>query len=311
MTDGEVEMPPFDVEQIKDDDQAIKFYTGFVTFAHLMTCFHFLVPAATNLCYGSRKSDTPVPVGRFRCLSPLNEFFLTMCRLRLLLREQDLPYQFQISQPTVSRIFNTWISFIYFKFKEVPLWPTREAIDQFMPTCFRSMYPTTRCIIDATEIFIEMPANPSAQQLTFSNYKNHNTLKALIGITPSGVVSFISDLYGGNISDKKLTQLSGLLDLLESGDAIMADRGFTIDDILPPGVTLNVPPRMNDSGQLTESERTTTRRIASVRIHVERAMERIKNYQILHNIPNSMHNKINQIFFVCAVLTNFLPPLVT
>ena len=158
------------------------------------------------------------------------------------------------------------------------------------------MYPTTRCIIDATEIFIEMPANPSAQQLTFSNYKNHNTLKALIGITPSGVVSFISDLYGGNISDKKLTQLSGLLDLLESGDAIMADRGFTIDDILPPGVTLNVPPCMNDSGQLTESERTTTRHIASVRIHVERAMERIKNYQILHNIPNSRHNKINQIF---------------
>ena len=213
-----------------------------------------------------------------------------MCRLRQLLKEQDLSYRFQISQPTVSRIFNTWISFIYFKFKEVPLWPTRESIDQFMPTCFRSMYPT---IIDATEIFIDIPANPSAQQLTFSTYKNHNTLKALIGITPSGVVSLISDLYGGNISDKKLTQLSRLLDLLEPGDAIMTDRGFTIDDILPPGVTLNVPPRLNDSGQLTESERTTTRCIASVRIHVERAMERIKNYQILHNVPNSMHNKIN------------------
>ena len=234
-----------------------------------------------------------------------------MCRLRLSLKEQDLSYRFQISQPTVSRTFNTWISFIYFKFKEVPLWPTREAIDQLMPTCFRSTYPTTRCIIDATEIFIEMPANPSAQQLTFSNYKNHNTLKALIEITPSGVVSFISDLYGGNISDKKLTLLSGLLDLLEAGDAIMADRGFTIHDILPPGVTLNAPPRMNDSGQLTESERTTTRRIASVRIHVERTMERIKNYQILHNVLNSMHNKINQVFFVYAVLTNFLPPLVT
>ena len=97
----------------------------------------------------------------------------------------------------------------------------------------------------------------------------------MIGITPSGVVSFIFNLYGGNIFDKKLTLLSGLLDLLEAGDAIMADRGFTIHDILPPGVTLNAPPRMNDSGQLTESERTTTRRIASVRIHVERTMERI------------------------------------
>ena len=312
MTDGEADIPPFSVEQIKDDDQAVKFYTGFVTFAHMMACFHFLGPAVTNLCYGTKKSDTPANNGgRLRCLSPLNEFFLTMCRLRLSLKEQDLSYRFQISQPTVSRIFNTWISFIFFKFKEVPLWPTREVIDTFMPTCFKSMYPTTKCIVDATEIFIEMPANPSAQQLTFSNYKNRNTLKALIGITPSGAISFISDLYGGNISDKKLTQLSGLLDLLEPGDAIMADRGFTIDDILPSGITLNVPPRMNDSGQLTESERTSTRHIASVRIHVERAMERIKNYQILHHVPNSMHNRINQIFFVCAVLTNFLPPLVT
>lgn len=103
---------------------------------------------------------------------------------------------------------------------------------------------------------------------------------------------------------------SGFLKLLEAGDSIMADRGFLIEDILPPGVTLNVPPLLNETGQLTDNERTRTRRIASVRIHVERAIERIKNYQVLHNVPNNMHNSINQIFFVCAMLTNFLPPLV-
>lgn len=76
MTDGEVEVPPFCVEKIKDDDQAIKFYTGFVTFVHLMACFHFLGPAVTNLCYSTKKSDTPTNYGGcLRCLSPLNEFF--------------------------------------------------------------------------------------------------------------------------------------------------------------------------------------------------------------------------------------------
>ena len=120
----------------------------------------------------------------------------------------------------------------------------------------------------------------------------------------------MSDLYGGNISDKKLTMECGILKLLEPGDSIMADRGFTISDILPPGVTLNVPPMLNETGKLTEEERTTTRRIASVRIHVERAIRRIKTYHILHNVPNTMHNQINQIFFVCAMLTNFLPILV-
>ena len=198
---------------------------------------------------------------------------------------------------------------MFHKFKDIPIWPSREAVDDFMPDCFWSMYPQTRCIIDATEIFIQMPSNLSAPQLTFSNYKNHNTLKALVGITPSGAVSFISDLYGGNISDKKLTVECGILKLLELGDSIMADRGFNIEDILPPGVSLNMPPKLNESGQLTESERTTTSRIASIRIHVERAIERIKNYQILHNIPNSLHNNVNQVFFVCATLTNFLLPL--
>ena len=213
-------------------------------------------------------------MGRHRSLTPLNEYFLTLCRLRAGLKEQDLAYRFGISQSTVSRIVTTWLDFMFHKFKEIPIWPHRQVVDYFMPDCFRSLYPQTRCVIDATELFIEMPSNPTAQQLTFSNYKNHNTLKALVGITPSGAVCFISNLYGGNISDKKLTVESGILKLFESGDSIMADRGFTIEDILPSGVSLNVPPRMNESGQLTDDERTVTRRIASVRIHVERAIER-------------------------------------
>ena len=74
-----------------------------------------------------------------------------------------------------------------------------------------------------------------------------------------------------------------------------SDRGFTIEDILPSRVSLNIPPRVNESGQLTDNERTLTKRIASVRIHVERAIERINNYQILHLIPNGMHNSANQL----------------
>ncbi len=63
---------------------------------------------------------------------------------------------------------------------------------------------------------------------------------------------------------------SGLLDKLEIGDAIMADKGFNIADLLESrGVTLNIPPRKNED-QLHSRELIETRRIASLRIHIER-----------------------------------------
>ena len=71
---------------------------------------------------------------------------------------------------------------------------------------------------------------------------------------------------------------SGLIDLLEPGDSVMADRGFTIRDILDiRGVGLNIPP-IKTSDQLSEDELILTRRIATLRIHVERAIGRIKTY---------------------------------
>ena len=249
----------FRLETFKDDDKAIRSYTGFPSYKCLMICYNFLGPAVAALCYHERSSGKEASfMGHHRSLTPSNEYFLTLCRLRAGLKEQDLAYRFGISQSTVSRIVTTWLDFMFHKFKEIPIWLNRQVVDHFMPDCFRSLYPRTRCVIDATELFIEMPSNPTAQQLTFSNYKNHNTLKALVGITPSGAVCFASDLYGGNISDKKLTVESGILKLFECGDSIMADRGFNIEDILPPGVCLNIPPRMNESGQLTDNERTIT-----------------------------------------------------
>ena len=53
----------------------------------------------------------------------------------------------------------------------------------------------------------------------------------------------------------------------------MADRGFNIQEMLASkGVKVNVPPFMNQSGQLTKQEMLATRRIATLRIHVERAI---------------------------------------
>ena len=115
----------------------------------------------------------------------------------------------------------------------------------------------------------------------------------------------------GRVSDKKITRDCGILDLLEPGDQIMADRGFDIEDVLPTGVTLNIPPFSNGHDQLTLEEEVLTRKIASSRIHVERAIARIKNYRLLHQvIPLSMAPDVGKIWGVCFYLTLFLPPLI-
>ena len=94
----------------------------------------------------------------------------------------------------------------------------------------------------------------------------------------------MSDLYAGRSSDKQITNDYGILNLLEEGDSVMADKGFDIADDLPKGVTLNIPPFLKGKDHLSIEEKTETRRITSVRIHVERAISRIKTFRILSTV---------------------------
>ena len=149
-------------------------------------------------------NDNEVGHGRYSTLSSFNEFFMVLLRLRLGLLEKDLANRFKVSVPTVCRILQTWVCFMYLRFKEIPLWPSHELVNAFMPKCFEDLYPTTRVIIDATEIYVETPALPDFQQMTFSSYKNDNTFEVLAGISPGGAITFVSKLYPGSITDQML-----------------------------------------------------------------------------------------------------------
>ena len=113
------------------------------------------------------------------------------------------------------------------------------------------------------------------------------------------------------MSDQKITKKCDLLDLLEPGDNVMADKGFDIQDILAPiRVRLNIPPFLAKKQQLTAREVGETHRIAALRIHVKREIGRIKSYRIISNvIPLSLADIVSNIFRVHALLTNFSPPI--
>ena len=87
-----------------------------------------------------------------------------------------------------------------------------------------------------------------------SNYKHHLTYKGLLGITPSGAITFISELYEGSISDKEIVKRSAILNknLWHDNDSIMTDRGFTMQNELTPlNVELNIPSFLGARAHLT------------------------------------------------------------
>ena len=96
---------------------------------------------------------------------------------------------------TVSRICVTWIKFLNQQLRPLITWPSRADIDAHMPAQFKEFYPSTRVIIDCTEVFTEVPSSMSIQSLTYSSYKHHNTFKGLVGISPRGAITYMLALY--------------------------------------------------------------------------------------------------------------------
>ena len=304
----------FGINQICHNNKLIRFYTGFVTYSMFLAFFTFLGPSVNELNYwGSKRKSTSI---RHRSckLDPKDQLFLTLMKLRLNFPFQDLAFRFGISKTAVSRYFTTWICFLYHHLKEVDWVPSVEQVAGTLPQAFKEKYPTTYAIIDGTEIFIEIPHDLFLQSSTWSAYKHHNTAKFLVACSPNGAIIFISPLYLGSVSDVQLTRISGFLDTIadKPGISIMADRGFTIRDMLQEiNIDLNMPPFLDGRSQLPANEVNTGRKIASLRVHVERAIGRIKNYGILKaTIPLALASLLNQIVHVCAFLTNFQPPLV-
>ena len=309
----------FSIDRIKADNKLISFYTGFSSFLVFLSCFNFLRRSAEVMRVWKASATTPEDVVRVglkpgpkQKLPLMEQFFLVMVRLRQGLNVVDIADRFKVHPTTVSRIFTTWINLMYFKFQELPVWLSRRAINHLMPPCFKQWFPTTRVIIDCTEFFINTPSSLARQSATWSAYKSHNTVKCLIGIAPHGHVTFVSSVFEGSISDRAITEQSGLLEKLDRGDSVMAGKGFDIQDLLVTrGVRLNIPPFKKGDQQMHPQDVAKTKKIAAVRIHVERNMQRIKLYKIIGGeIDNSMFDLIEPLVFVCAMLTNFQSPLV-
>ena len=150
-------------------------------------------------------------------------------RLRLNLTITDLAYRYNVSKSTSSKLFLKWIDILYHRLSHLIKWPDCAELIATMSLTFRKYFGTkVAVIIDCFEVFINKPSNYMARACTWSQYKHHNTMKILIGISPQRVISFISKAWGGRVSDKYLTEHSDFLKNILPEDVVLADRGFDI-----------------------------------------------------------------------------------
>ena len=306
-------------------DSDVRFYTGFHNAQQFFSIYQFLLPKAKHMRYwkgavqtsreepsrykpvelGGRDSHGDRP-GPNRKLSLEQELLLVMMRLRVGLLVADLSFRFNISQSLVSTIFATWIKLMRKELGWMIIWPSKTTIKENLPQCFKDTYPKVRCTIDCTEFFIETPSALDVQAQCWSDYKHHSTLKCLIGITPTGCVSYVSPCYSGRATDQYIVRNSGFLNLIEPYDQILADRGFEIrEDLNRIQARLAIPPRTKAKKSLTEDQVRATSQVANVRIYVEQAIRRIKVFRILGTeIPLSVSPLLDDILIVCASFTN-------
>lgn len=210
---------------------------------------------------------------------------------------------FQDSVPKLSKVM--W-HFVYF--------PSTEIVRKSLPIPFRYRYNNVISIIDCLEIEILKPSDPVQQSMTWSDYKKCNTVKYLVSCTPHGFINFISRGYGGRASDKEIFEKSGIINHIPENVSIMADRGFKQieSSLLKKNINLVRPPSVASDQKSSKDEIRKTKQIAALRIHVERVISRIREFEMLH-----MHSclkldfipLINSIIIIACAIINMQTPV--
>lgn len=303
--EAKIQSPKFGFFIVENNDNLCLHYTGIS-----LKAFNILY----EIFLSAECEDTFVPPGEkpktnrkvtVQKIIEKDQLFLTLLKLRHNFTYVDLAVRFSISSELASKVVTISVLKLHHVLYKCIMdkIPSRHKNAQCLPKCFEN-FKNCRIIIDCTEVQCDIPENMLNQKLTYSSYKSLNTFKILIGCSPNGALTYCSELYPGSTSDKAIVQHSGILNLMEPGDMIMADKGFTITDLLPEGVRLNIPP-FHTTPQFTPEQVYETTKIAQARIHVERIIRRLKGFRITRRIPSSLFSKATKIIQTCAALVNF------
>lgn len=309
-----LDLAQLSARMVENDDRKCKYYTG-ITWDVYNSTFEFL--------------QSELPNKGIPKLSYVDQFFLTLVKLKHNPKFEYLCNQAGLTHPsTMVDYFWKWVDLMHTKLNFMVTWPDRDIIYKTIPPDMKEKFPRLTSIIDCFEIFTETPGQLKAHAQCYSNYKKHTTVKFLIACSPLGAVTFLSNAYGGRISDVNVVRDSGFLSHAyhQPGDQILADRGFTMKDEFGGllGVELITPAFIKGKAQFSACEVHQSRFMSSVRIHIERVIGQLKQrFAILQGVipirfvkslkdevEEVDNTSIDKVVRCCAVLTNLSDSIV-
>ncbi|XP_064468719.1 uncharacterized protein LOC135382995 [Ornithodoros turicata] len=220
----------------------VKTFTGILTFHLLLTL--------------EKLMEKKLPCSSKDSMSTRDKIVMTMMILKHMVSFEFVSHLFGICPTTCSNIFRTTVKALSAILNCAIMWPTKEEVLHNLPECFRR-FSHVRVVVDCTEIQVGVPRCLQCRLNTYSHYKKMNTFKYMVGVSPGGLLTYVSKGYGSRASDKTIFEQSGLVDMLLPGiDHVMADKGFLIDDICESRlITVGRPPFLRAKKNSSAKER--------------------------------------------------------
>ncbi|XP_077437124.1 uncharacterized protein LOC144060999 isoform X2 [Vanacampus margaritifer] len=253
-----VEKMSLSENSLRNDAEKVKFYTGLPNFFVLETVMLLLAPHMDTI--------------RNAKLSKFQQLLLTLMRLRLDLRNQDLAYRFGVKVGTVVRTVHHVVTIMSSTLVPTAVfWPSRAELRKNLPAALRSSCPDCAVIVDCFTVPCEGPvARGNEQDAAVAG----NVLNYLIGVAPQGVVTFISKGVLGDFSPRNLAESSGFLCKLLPGDVVLANRDLDITDaVAARGARFGITDCFQHDQSLTAGSPPDT---IGVQAHVERVVSMVR-----------------------------------
>ncbi|VVC45800.1 Zinc finger, C2CH-type,Harbinger transposase-derived nuclease domain,Transposase, Helix-turn-helix [Cinara cedri] len=240
-----------------------------------------------------------------------NSLLLFLMKFKIGFNYSALGVLFKINHQTAANIFCQYLTLLVDKTKHIITWPSTDTVLATLPKCFKKNYTNCRCIVNIFELEMEEPISIEQRVYTYLSCKNYYASKVLIAVTPSEMVCYLSECFGGTASDSLIINKSGLFNLLAPGDFVIANKDLLgIESEYGNIKSFSVSDSNLHNGRLLINEVLEANSVESVKRHIKGIFAKLKAYNILLKIPTDLIPFINDIVRICCVLYNLEIPII-